>query len=311
MKRIGNLYQSIITTSNLLVASRKAQRGKRHYTEVQEWNKNLWYNIYELQKELINKTYEVSDYFIFTIHEPKERIISKLPFRDRVVHHAIINILEPIFQKSFISQTYSCIKSRGVHKCLRDLNKALEEREATKYCLKMDVAKFYPSVDNEILKEKLTRKFKDPDLLWLLGKIIDSCQGLPLGNFTSQWLGNFYLSEFDRFLKQEKKVTYFRYLDDFVILHPDKTYLYNLKLEIRGYLQERLKLTLSNHQVFPVAKRGIDFCGYVSTHDYIHIRKRIKQSFKRKKNKLSSLPSYLGWTQHGDCRNLERKILLT
>lgn len=304
MKRKGNIYRDIIALENLYRASQKAQRGKRHKKDIIEWNKDLWANLQQLQDELQNKTYRVSEYTIFTIKEPKERIISKLPFKDRVVHHAIMLQIEHILEASFVAHTYSCIKKRGVHKGLRDLNKALENRQATKYCLKLDIKKFYPSVDHYIVKAALRRKFKDEDLLWLLDLIILSHEGLPLGNFTSQWLGNLYLSPFCHWLKSTE--TAFIYCDDIVILHSDKQHLYELKHRIINYLKTNLKLELSNYQVFPVSKRSIDFLGYCSDHDKIRVRKRIKESFRRN---TQSAPSYMGWTKHGNCRNLEHKIL--
>lgn len=298
---------------NLYKASMKAQRGKLKKKDVQEWNRDLICNLQKLQDDLQNKTYEVSEYHIFTIHEPKERIISKLPFKDRVVQHAILAIIQDILKESFIAQTYSCLKKRGVHKCLFDIKKAFKNRKGTQYALKMDIKKFYPSIDKKILKQFLRRKFKDPDLLWLLDLIIDSSdKGCVLGNFTSQWFGNLYLSKFDHYIKQDKGIIYyFRYCDDFTILHESKEFLYHLKLEIEAYLRNNLKLELSNRQVFPISKRPLDMVGYVIDHDKVWIRDSIKKNFKRKRHQLASVSSYLGWTKWANARNLEAKILLS
>lgn len=186
MKRIGYLFDKVISIDNLYLASKKAQRGKASNREVIKWNRDLDVNISALHESLKEKTYKVSEYKVFTIYESKERVISKLPFVDRVVHHALINHLESIFVNSFISQTYSCIKGRGIHRCLNDLRTALKDKVNTVYCLKLDLRKFYPSISNDILKEKLRTKFKDKDLLWLLDSIINSHKGQPLGNMTSQ-----------------------------------------------------------------------------------------------------------------------------
>lgn len=174
MKREGNLYEKIISIENLELADKRARRGKTKHQDVIKFDKNRDENILELGIELEDSSYHTSRYSHFNIYEPKKREISKLPYRDRIVHHAILNYTAPIFTKCFINQTYSCIKGRGIHKCLFDLNRALIDREATKYCLKVDVKKFYPSVDNQILKGLLRTKFKDEKLLNLFDGIINS-----------------------------------------------------------------------------------------------------------------------------------------
>ena len=186
MKRIGYLYDKIIDKNNLFLAEKKARKGKKKSKEIIKFVDNLNENIDLLYKDLINRTYKTGEYFHFIIYEPKRRDISKLPYKDRIVHHAIMNILEPIFKKSFITQTYSCIKGRGILKCLQDLNKGLKDKTSSKYCLKLDIQKFYPNINNSILKQLLRRKFKDRDLLNLLDDIISSHRGLPLGSYTSQ-----------------------------------------------------------------------------------------------------------------------------
>lgn len=313
MKRQGNLYHKIISIENLQLADKKAQRGKKYQTGIITHNKQKEQNIQRLHENLKNGTYKTSEYSVFTIFEPKERTISRLEYYpNRIVHHAIMNILEPIFTKSFIAQTYSCIKGRGIHKCLNDLFVALKQDTNNKYCLKLDIEKFYPSVDATILKDRLCVKIKDKQLLNLLGEIIDSNKkGLPLGNYLSQWLANFYLNQFDHWLKEVKKVKhYFRYCDDLVILHHDKAYLHKLRAEIQQYLSVNLKLTLSNYQVFPVNARGIDFVGYVSYPTHILLRKSIKQRWKRMLNKYpnkKSKASYNGWLLHCNSTNLRNK----
>jgi RNA-directed DNA polymerase len=293
-----------------MLASSRAQRGKRRYKAVIEWNNNLEYNILNLHESLRTGSYRVSEYTRFTIHEPKKREISRLPFRDRVVHHAVLNHIEPILRRNFISQTYACIRGRGIHKALRDLNKSLRLKEDTMYCLKMDIKKFYPSVDNTIMKSMLRRKFKDEQFLNLLNIIIDSCQGLPLGNYTSQWLANFYLSGFDHWMKEVNGVKhYFRYCDDMVVLGSDKRALHHLRRDVSQYLR-LINLELSNYQVFPVGSRGIDFLGYKSYHSHILLRKSIKQRFKRMTRdnyNIQSVYSYYGWIKHCNGINLTRK----
>lgn len=312
MKRTGNLYQKIISSNNLILATEKAQKGKRNYKNIIEWKNNLEENIVKLHKELLEQTYRVSEYTTFIVYETKERIISRLPFKDRVVHHAILNYLEPILKKTFIAQTYSCIRGRGVHKAMNDLIKALSNYTETQYCLKIDIRKFYPSIDNTILKSMLRTKIKDKQLLGLLDIIIDSCKGLPLGNYTSQWFANFYLNRFDHWMKENNGLKYyFRYCDDMVILGSDKRALHQVKRDVSLYLIS-MKLKLSNYQVFPINSRGIDFLGYKFYHTHILLRKSIKNRFKktlRANYNHSSIYSYYGWIKHCNGINLMRKYI--
>lgn len=314
MKRIGDIYDKITCLKNLQDADALAQKGKANQYGVIIHNRNREGNLLLLQDLLVAKTYRTSRYDIFTIHEPKERIIYRLPyFPDRITHHAIMNVLEPIFVSTFTADTYSCIKNRGVHQLLRNLKRDLTDTKATQYCLKLDITKFYPSVDHEILKGMLRKKFKDRDLLWLLDEIIDSAPGLPIGNYLSQYLANFYLTYFDHWVKEQKGVRYYyRYADDIIILDDDKSRLHGLLEEITGQLAS-LKLEVKgNHQIFPVEARGIDLVGYVFFHTHTLIRKRIKKAFARK---LSENPehrskaSYLGWLSHCNANHLTKKLL--
>lgn len=315
MKRINHLYSKICSLENLQLADKRARRGKSKYKEIKDFDKNKENKLLELQNRLINCEFKTSKYHIFKIKEDKERIIHKLPYYpDRIVHHAIMNILEPIFVKCFTANTYSCIKNRGVHKLLYKLRSNLKNIEDTKYCLKIDIKKFYPSVDNLILKSLLERKFKDKKLLNLLYEIISSADGLPLGNYLSQFLANFYLTYFDHWIKEVLKIKYvYRYCDDIVILHSNKDYLHNIRKEIQKYLWDNLKLDLkSNYQVFLISKRGIDYIGYKSFHRYTLLRKKIKKNFikmiKHNKND-KSIASYNGWLSHCNSINLKRKYL--
>jgi hypothetical protein len=259
------------------------------------------------------KKYLTSEYTIFTIYERKERIIYKLPYKDRIVHHAVMNILGSIFVSTFTADTYSCIKHKGIHAAANALKEALKDVSVTQYCLKLDIKKFYPSVDHEILKALLRRKIKDNDLLWLLDSIIDSAPGLPIGNYLSQYFANFYLTYFDHWIKEDKRVKYyFRYCDDMVILSGNKPYLHELLFEIRNYLQDIKLEVKDNYQVFPIDDRGIDLVGYVFRHTHILLRKSIKQNFARmlKRNKNpQSIASYKGWAKHSNSKNLIKKLL--
>jgi len=326
MKRYNNLYQQIYDMENIKVAHKNAMKGKAHYSEVRmvEANPDKYFG--EIHNMLKDKTFKNSKYKMFVKTDSgKKREIFKLPyFPDRIIHHCIMNILEPIWMSTLITDTYSSLKNRGIHKGVRRLKKALKDRDNTKYCLKMDVRKFYPSIDHDVLKQIIRRKIKDKDLLWLLDEIIDSADGVPIGNYLSQYFGNLYLSGLDHWLKEQKQCKYvFRYCDDICVLHSDKKYLSGLRKEISEYLETKLNVNLKeNWQVFPVAVRGIDFLGYRFFHDYTLLRKSTATRFKKrmrsiKKNHnsltpiniLSGVMSYWGWMKHADCVRLQNKYI--
>lgn len=191
MKRIGNLYDKIIAVENLQLADQKARRGKLRSYGVRRHDKNREANILALHEALKNKTFKTSQYETFIIKDPKEREIYRLPyFPDRIVHHAIMNILEPIWVSVFTTDTFSCIKNRGINGCMQKVDKALKDVENTRYCLKIDVKKFYPSIDHDVLKQIVRRKIKCTDTLALLDQIIDSAAGVTIGNYLSQYFAN-------------------------------------------------------------------------------------------------------------------------
>lgn len=287
-----------------------------------QFEKELDKNILSIHKELVECSYKTSKYDTFIIHDPKEREIYRLPFRDRVVHHAIMNVLEEIWTPIFISHTYSCIKGRGIHGALKHLKKDLKDYEGTKFCLKMDIRKYYPSIDHSVLKEIIRKKIKDLKLLNLLDEIIDSAPGIPIGNYLSQFFANLYLSYFDHWLKEEKHIRYYyRYADDMVILSENKEVLHSLLKEISQHLHDKLHLELKgNYQIFPVDSRGIDFVGYVFFHTHILMRRSIKKNFCRKATELNkkritthdykaALCSWLGWARHCNSKQLIKTII--
>lgn len=314
MKRIGNLFEQVTSLKNLQDADHKAQKGKAGQYGVMLHNQNQEANLLVLQDMLQSKSYHTSQYDIFTVHEPKERIVYRLPyFPDRITHHAIMNVLEPIFVDMFTADTYSCIKKRGIHLLVDNLKLDLKDFGRTTYCLKFDIKKFYPSIDHDVMKGLLRKKFKDADLLWLLDEIIDSAPGLPIGNYLSQYLANFYLAYFDHWIKESKMIRYYyRYADDIVVLDSSKDRLHKLLHDIKQYL-EGLKLEVkNNHQIFPVEARGIDFVGYVFYHSHVRVRKKIKKNFAKKLAKNPddvSKASYLGWLKHCDAKHLTKKLL--
>ena len=322
MKRVGNLYNKIINIDNLRLADEKARKGKVKSYGVILHDKNKDNNILLLHEKLKNKEYKTSEYNIFKIYEPKERDIYQLPYYpDRIVHHAVMNILEPIWVSMFTADTFSCIKGRGIHGCWKKVKKALIDEQGTKYCLKIDIRKYYPTINHEILKSLIRKKIKCNDTLELLDEIIDSADGVPIGNYLSQYFANIYLTYFDHYVKEKMKVKYyFRYADDMVFLHQDKKELRKILNEVRAYLKNELELELKhNYQIFPTQIRGIDFVGYVFRNSHTLIRKSIKQNFCRKIAKLQKLKlnnkelkqgiaAWLGWCKYSNSINLLNKI---
>lgn len=212
MKRIGNLYDKIISVENLRLADKKARRGKSHSYGVMAHDKNRDANIFALHEALLTKTYKTSQYDVFRVYEPKERLIYRLPYYpDRIVHHAIMNVLEPIWVSAFTHNTFSCIKGRGIEGCARSVEKHIRKyADKPLFVLKIDLRKFYPLMPHDTLKKVLRWKIKDKDLLWLLDEIIDSVNGtphpvypgqvcnsesLPIGNYLSQYEANLILAK--------------------------------------------------------------------------------------------------------------------
>lgn len=314
MKRINNLYDGVISIDNLLRADSIARIGKSKQSGIRNFDLRFDKNIADIYRDLATNTYKTSEYTTRIIQERKERLISILPYRDRIVHHAIMNVMEPIFVARFTADTYACIKGRGIHAASRALEKALSNPLKTTYFLQLDIKKFYPSVDHETLKQLIRKIIKDKELLNLLDGIIESSPGLPIGNYLSQYFANFYLCYFDHWIKEKKKVEYyFRYADDMVILHHDKSYLWRVLVGIKKYLKGNLKLEVKdNYRIAPVAAQGIDFVGYVHYHTHKLLRKSIKQAFARaiyKGKGQASIASYLGWAKHANCKHLIKKIL--
>lgn len=313
MKRKNNLYELLCSEENIRTAFEAAQKGKRHYREVQLIEANPEKYLGRLREMLASKTFQTSAYETFTkVSGAKVREIHKLPFfPDRIVHHCIIQIVQQMWVNSLIRDTFSTIQGRGIHNGVRRMKAAMRDKAGTMYCLKLDINKYYPSVDHDILKAIIRKKIKDQDFLSLLDNIIDSALGIPIGNYVSQWFGNLYLSYFDHHCKEVLKCRYYyRYCDDVVILSDSKEFLHGVLIAMNDYLVGNLKLSIkSNYQVFPVDARGIDFLGYRFFHGYTLVRKRIVKEMKRKLNQPASLASYWGWLKHADSNRLTQKYL--
>ena len=283
MIRHKNLFTQVYAFENLLQAARQAQRGKRFLPATLAFNHRIETELLRLQRELQTGTYRPGPFRSFTIRDPKPRLISAAPYRDRVVHHALCNIIEPIYERCFIFDSYACRKNKGSHAAV---NRCSQFMQGADYALKCDIRKYFASVDHAILKQLLRRKIGCTPTLTLIDLLIDHRiplepandyfagddlftpltrqRGLPIGNQTSQFFANVYLDPLDHFVKEEMGCRrYTRYVDDFVVLDDDKANLWRLRDSISQFLQECLRLHLHPRKqtVTPVTQ-GIDFLGY-------------------------------------------------
>jgi RNA-directed DNA polymerase len=338
MKRQGNLYHQIVSYENLIRSARQAQRSKRLRSNVLEFNYHLEIELEKLQNQLQNKTYQPGNYKSFRIFDPKPRLISAAPYRDRVVHHALCNIIMPIIERTFIHDTYANRTGYGTHRALRRFTKF---SRSSQYILQCDIRLYFPSIDHEILKTILRRKIKCPDTLWLIDTIIDHSNaqepvihyfpgdnlltpldrrhGLPIGNLTSQFFANVYLNGFDRFVKDQLLIhRYLRYVDDFALFSNDRTKLVDARVKIESYLADlRLKLHPIKSQLFQT-QYGANFVGFRVLPDRIRVRsdnlqrgrlriKQLRQDYEAGKITVvevdQSLQSWEAHLKHGDtCR---------
>ncbi len=326
MKRHGNLWDNITDLDNLRAAYRTARKGKSWQRTVQQFDRTAETSLLGLQRILRNKTFTTSKYKTKVIHEPKERLIYSLPFfPDRIVQHALMQVLEPIWEGLFIHESHACRKGKGIHS---GSIKTMEYVRKHDYCLKCDISKFYPSIPHDTLFRIVKRKIKCPDTLALLENIIYSIGGgtnTPIGNYTSQWFGNLYMNELDRYVKQVLKIkAYVRYCDDFLLFHDDKRLLNDCAAKIKAFLADKLSLTMSKCSLFHV-KQGVDFLGYRHFRHHILLRKSTtKRVIKRlaklpglvakgmvsKESARSSIASTMGWMRWANCHNLAHRLNL-
>jgi len=292
-----SIFGDILSFPNLLSAYRKASRGKRCRAEVLSYTRNLEPNLLGLKERLSSGTWQPGRYRSFIVREPKERLIQAAPFEDRIVHHAICNIIEPLFDKGFISDSYACRSGKGTHAGMLRLKSFLrkcrrQHPESEIYALTCDVRKYFPSINHQILLSILSCKTTDSRLLELLSRIISSTpgpEGIPIGNLTSQLFANAYLNELDRFAKHSLRAKFYvRYMDDFIILSQSKEELHRFRWLIGQFLKERLGLDLHPRKanIFP-ARDGVDFVGYRVFCDFILLRKSGTRRFIARIKKLS------------------------
>lgn len=343
MKRYGNLWTSIIEIENLLWAMRKARKGKRYRENVLAFTYNQEQELLALRHALQSKTYHPGKYKTFQIWEPKPRLISAAPYRDRVVHHALCNVILPIFERTFIFDSYANREGFGTHRALRRFT---HFARSNYYVLQCDIRKYFPSIDHEILKTLIRRKIKCPDTLWLVNVIIDGSneqepsldhfpgddlltplerrKGLPIGNLTSQFFANIYLNGFDHYVKENLKASkYLRYVDDFALFSDDKRFLQDARLAIEDYLAGlRLKIHPIKSQLFET-HYGASFVGFRILPDRIRVRndnlrrarirlKRLQQDYACDRISFEQLTqsvrSWIAHLKHGDTGCLREEI---
>lgn len=323
--KIYNWYWKVTDPMNVLRATNNTLRGKRQRHDVQRMLEHDGYietmqRVWEL---LSTEQFVPSKYTEKTINDGKERHLKIAPLvPDRIIHHCLVDVMEEHLQKLFIANTYACVKGRGIHRCLQDLNRALQrDKRGTRYCLKIDIRHYYDNIDHEVLKSIIAKSVGDKRLLRLMYLIIDSTEGskgIPIGFLTSQHFANWYLTPFDHWMKEVVRVRYYyRYMDDIVILGRTKTELHEVLEVMRKYLTEELGLEIKpNWQVFPVDARSIDFVGYKSNHYNVLARSSILKRYWHKLHRLlrnsskqrgrsmsfeellQELASHYGWLQH-------------
>ena len=341
-----SLYSRICSWPNLLLAFRKASKGKRGKAPAAAFEYRLEDNLVNLQAELGNKTYRPGNYHSFYVHDPKRRLISAAPFRDRVVHHALCNVIEPIFEKRFVSDSFANRVGKGNH---RALDRAQTYARKFKYVLPCDVRRFFPSIDHGILREILGSTIHDEDVAWLMNRILKSGEGvlkdeyemawfpgdtlfdawrprgLPIGNLTSQFWANCYLNGFDHFVKRELRCNgYVRYVDDMLFFGNDKKELWAWKRAVMDRLAGlRLVIHENSAQVKPVTD-GFPFLGFLVFPHKMRLKRRKGIAFSRNLRNLAGdyaegkinldrvSASVLGWVthaSHGDTEGLRRAVL--
>ena len=332
MKTSKNLYQKIYSINNLIFAWKKARKGKTKKDYVIEFEKDLAYNLIALHYELKYQIYEPKPLQTFILRDPKIRKISKSDFRDRIVHHALCNILEPIFDKTFIYDNCASRKYKGTLFALKRFEKFRRKLTfnftSECYCLKADIKHYFEEINHEILLEIIKKKIKCEETLWLLKRVIERererredlslIKGMPLGNLTSQFFANIYLNELDYFVKHKLRVKYYiRYVDDFIILHNFKEQLEKWKCEINKFLKEKLKLELhkDKSKIINLSK-GIDFVGFRNFYYFKLLRKRNIRNIERKINLFNKreisyeklFEIFQGWNAYANWGNSENIV---
>jgi RNA-directed DNA polymerase len=324
MRRHGDLWRFVVDPENIELAYKRAKHGKTWQRTIQRVERRKEAALSELHSSLINHTFTTSEYRTKQVHEPKERTIYILPFfPDRIAQHAVMNFVAPIWNRMFDEGSHACRPGKGQHSASRD---TMRHVRRYRYVLQGDIRKFYPSIHHDTALSIIRRKIKDPDVLWLLEDIIRSFPGdrnVPIGNLTSQWLGNLYMNEFDQWVRRELRPGgYVRYNDDFLLFGNDRRRLISDQERCREHLDDALKLTMSKDRVYPVS-RGVDFVGYRHFPEYVLVRKstakRIAARLRRLRYELATgiislekarsvVASIGGWMRWSSTYNFRRSL---
>jgi retron-type reverse transcriptase len=283
-------YSDVYDFANLYDAYLKARKQKRYRGEVLQFSYNIEQGLLALQQELKEKTYTVGKYRPFIIYEPKKRQIVALPFRDRIVQHALNTVIEPLFDRRMISDSFACRSGKGTHAAAKRISYFMG-KPSNSYYLKLDVKSFFASIDRNILKTIVGNIIEDKDILWLIDVIFDSSPvpGMPIGNLMSQLFANVYLHELDHYCKNVLGVSYYvRYMDDVLILSHSKSYLQALLASITDFISTHLDLELNHKTGIGKCKDGIEFVGY---RIWRSLRLIKKQSLTRMKKKVRAWKS--------------------
>lgn len=306
MHRKNNLTIQVLDPDNLRLAFWKASKGKRHAQMVLEYQKNLDVNLLALREQIRSGDVQVGAYRFFKIFEPKERQICASAFSEQVLHHALMNVCHPYFEKAQIFDSYASRKGKGTYAALA---RAKTFAHAHDWYLKLDVRKFFGSICHRVLKAQLDRMFKDRRLLDIFGKIIDSYEssperGLPIGNLTSQYFANHYLAGLDHFILERLRIRhYVRYMDDMVLWHDDKRKLLTARDRIREFVEDQLRCELKP-ETFNSTREGVSFLGYRIFPDYVHLTQQSKHRFIRKIRKLQHNFNDGTWSQSSCQRHI-------
>lgn len=323
-KIVSHSYDDIINLENLLFAWKEFLVGKKNKHDVQLFKFGLMDNIIQLHTDLANQAYQHGGYYDFYITDPKKRHIHKASVRDRLLHHAIYRKLYPFFDKTFVSDSYSCRINKGVHKAINQFEKyhlkVSQNNMKTCWVLKCDIRKFFANIDHRILVNILEGYITDKKLMRLLINIIDSfgvdeekTKGVPLGNLTSQLFTNVYMNMLDQFVKHKLKAKYYiRYADDFVFLSDNQDWIYETIPKIKSFLQNKLKLSLHKNKLFvDTFSSGMDFLGWIHFENHRVLRKTTKNKAlsRLRENPVNpTLQSYLGLFSHGNTYELQKQI---
>jgi RNA-directed DNA polymerase len=285
MKRTGNLFAAVHGRENLALAFAKAAKGKQNRPDVIQFRQHYEANILKLQNDLKSKRLDIGHYRFFTVRDPKTRQICAASFPERVLHHAVMNLCEPVLDAYAIGDSYACRKGKGNR---RALERAAYFTRRHDWYLKLDIRKYFDSIDQAIVMALLGRRFKDYDVLALFKHILDSYhtlpgKGLPIGNLISQHLANFYLAGFDHWIKEERRIAgYIRYMDDFILYASSKAILANELQVVTQYLENHLALTLKDNVQLNRCCVGVPFLGFRVFPTHIRLLPESKKRFSKK-----------------------------